>query len=91
MSPHYFNTRRNMQNYGVTFLPQSKIRFRVGYDLNTVDGPAYSSIHQGTEQFLLQNLSATLTQYRLGVDFRFLPRRISAMTRFGATTRPIRE
>jgi len=74
MSPHYFNTRRNMQNYGVTFLPQSKIRFRVGYDLNTVDGPAYSSIHQGTEQFLLQNLSATLTQYRLGVDFRFLPK-----------------
>jgi hypothetical protein len=74
MSPHYFNTRRNMQNYGVTFLPQSKIRFRVGYDLNTNDGPAYSSIHQGTEQFLLQNLSATLTQYRLGVDFRFLPK-----------------
>jgi hypothetical protein len=74
MSPHYFNTRRNMQTYGVTFLPQSKIRFRVGYDLNTVDGPAYSSIHQGTEQFLLQNLSATLTQYRLGVDFRFLPK-----------------
>jgi hypothetical protein len=74
MSPHYFNTRRNMQNYGVTFLPQSKIRFRVGYDLNTNDGPAYSSIHQGTEQFLLQNLSSTLTQYRLGVDFRFLPK-----------------
>jgi hypothetical protein len=74
MSPHYFNTRRNMQNYGVTFLPQSKIRFRVGYDLNTNEGPDYSSIHQGTEQFLLQNLSATLTQYRLGVDFRFLPR-----------------
>ena len=74
MSPHYFNTRRNMQNYGVTFLPQSKIRFRVGYDLNTNEGPDYSSIHQGTEQFLLQNLSATLTQYRLGVDFRFLPK-----------------
>jgi hypothetical protein len=74
MSPHYFNTRRNMQDYGVTFLPQSKIRFRVGYNYNTNEGPAYSSIHQGTEQFLLQNVSATLTQYRLGVDFRFLPK-----------------
>jgi hypothetical protein len=74
VSPHYFNTRRNVQNYGVTFLPQSKIRFRVGYDLNTNNGPAFTALHQGTEQFLSQNVSATLTQYRLGVDFRFLPK-----------------
>jgi hypothetical protein len=74
VSPHYFNTRRNVQNYGVTFLPQSKIRFRVGYDLNTNNGPAFTAFHQGTEQFLSQNVSATLTQYRLGVDFRFLPK-----------------
>jgi hypothetical protein len=73
MSPNYFNTRRNMQNYGVTILPDSKIRFRFGYNHNTNDGPAYSAIHEGTEQFLLSNLSATMTQYRLGVDFRFLP------------------
>jgi hypothetical protein len=74
MSPHYFNTRRNMQNYGVTILPDSKIRFRVGYNHNTNSGPAYDVIHEGTDQFLLQHLSATLTQYRFGVDFRFLPR-----------------
>jgi len=74
MSPNYFNTRRNMQHYGLTLLPDAKIRLRVGYDYNTNEGPAYSSIHEGTEQFLLQNLSATLSQYRLGVDFRFLPR-----------------
>jgi hypothetical protein len=73
MSPHYFNTRRNMQHYGLTLLPEAKIRLRVGYDYNTNKGPAYSTIHEGTEQFLLQNLSATLSQYRLGVDFRFLP------------------
>ncbi len=74
MSPHYFNTRRNMQNYGVTILPDSKIRLRLGYNHNTNVGPSFSSIHEGTEQFLFQNLSATMTQYRLGVDFRFLPR-----------------
>jgi hypothetical protein len=73
MSPHYYDTRRNMQNYNVTFLPQSKIRFRAGYDLNTNEGPAFTTFHQGTEQFLFENISATLTQYRLGVDFRFLP------------------
>jgi hypothetical protein len=73
MSPHYFNTRRNMQNYGLLLLPDSKIRFRVGYNHNTNSGPAYDVIHEGTDQFLFQHLSATLTQYRFGVDFRFLP------------------
>jgi hypothetical protein len=73
-SPHYYNTRRNMQNYGVTFLPDSKIRVRLGYNYNTNKGPTFSTIHQGTEQFLAQNFSGTLTQYRLGIDFRFLPR-----------------
>ena len=74
MSPHYFNTRRNMQNYGLLLLPDSKIRFRVGYNYNANSGPAYDVIHEGTDQFLFQNTSATLSQYRLGVDFRFLPR-----------------
>jgi len=74
MSPHYFNTRRNMQNYGLMLLPDSKIRFRVGYNYNTVIGPAYNTTHYGTEQFLLEHLSSTLTQYRFGVDFRILPR-----------------
>ena len=73
VTPHYFNTRRNMQNYGLTLLPDSKIRVRLGYNHNTNSGPYYSTIHEGTEQFLYQNLSTTMTQYRLGVDFRFLP------------------
>jgi hypothetical protein len=72
-SPESFYTRRNMQNYGLTVLPDSKIRFRLGYDQNTVYGPGDSTIHQGTEQFLLQNYSTHMQQYRLGVDFRFLP------------------
>ena len=74
MSPHYFNTRRNMQNYGLTILPDAKIRFRIGYNYSTNTGPSYSTLHEGTEQFLLQNLSSGVSQYRLGVDFRFLPK-----------------
>jgi hypothetical protein len=73
LSPHYMNTRRNMQDYNVTILPDSKIRFRLGYNRNTNVGPSYSTIHEGTEQLLTQDLSATMSQYRLGVDFRFLP------------------
>lgn len=73
-SPHEFNTRRNMQNYGLILLPDSKIRFRLGYNHNTNVGPAFTTLHQGTEQFLLQNLSSGITQYRFAVDFRFLPR-----------------
>lgn len=74
MSPHYYNTRRNMQNYGLTLLPDAKIRFRVGYNHSTNVGPAFNTDHEGTDQFVFQNLSAGLSQYRLGVDFRFLPR-----------------
>jgi hypothetical protein len=73
MSPNYYNTRRNMQNYGLTILPDSKIRFRVGYDHNGNSGPAYSSIHEGGDQLLLRSISSTMSQYRFGVDFRFLP------------------
>lgn len=73
-SPHYYNTRRNMQNYGLTLLPDSKIRFRLGYNHYSNDGPAYTTLHEGTEQYLFENLSATMNQYRVGVDFRFLPR-----------------
>lgn len=73
-TPHSFYTRRNMQNYGVTILPDSKVRFRVGYDQNTVYGPGFSTIHQGTEQYLQTNYATHTYQYRLGVDFRFLPR-----------------
>jgi hypothetical protein len=73
-SPHNFYTRRNMQNYDLTILPDSKIRFRLGYDQNTVYGPGDSTIHVGAEQYLLQNNWFRLQQYRLGVDFRFLLR-----------------
>src|ERR1700741_2013314 len=73
-SPAAFYTARNMQNYGVTFLPDSKIRVRIGYDQNTLYGPGFSTTHEGTDQYLSQNYSVHNRNYRLGVDFRFLPR-----------------
>jgi hypothetical protein len=73
-SPHLFNTRRNLQDYNLLLLPESKVRFRIGYSRNTNDGPSYSTIHQGTEQLLLQDYQTTVNTYRLGFDLRLLPR-----------------
>jgi len=73
-SPAAFYTARNMQNYGLTILPDSKIRFRVGYDQNTMYGPGFSTTHEGSDEYLSQYNSLHSRNYRLGVDFRFLPR-----------------
>ena len=73
-SPHLMNTRRKLGDYSLMLLPQSKIRLRMGYSRNTNDGPTFTTIHQGTEQLLLQDWKTTTNTYRLGVDFRLLPR-----------------
>ena len=73
-SPHLFNTRRKLGDYGLTLLPDSKIRFRAGYSRNIVEGPVFSSIHEGTEQALFEDYKTTVNTYRIGVDFRLLPR-----------------
>jgi opacity protein-like surface antigen len=73
-SPAAYYTTRNMQDYRLTILPDSKVRFRVGYDQNTMYGPGFSTTHEGTDQYLTQDYSIHNRNYRLGVDFRFLPR-----------------
>ena len=73
-SPHLFNTRRKLGDYNLLLLPQSRLRFRLGYSRNTVEGPVLSSIHQGTEQALFEDYKTTVNTYRIGVDFKLLPR-----------------
>ena len=73
-SPHLMNTRRKLGDYSLLLLPQSRVRFRLGYARNINEGPALSTIHQGTEQLLLQDWKTTVNTYRFGVDFRVLPR-----------------
>jgi len=68
------NTRRKLGDYSLLLLPQSRIRFRLGYSRNINEGPALSSIHQGTEQLLFQDWKTTVNTYRAGVDFRLFPR-----------------
>jgi len=73
-SPHEMNTRRNMGNYNLVIHPEAKVRFRMGYSNNNVEGPALTTIHQGTEQLLLENVKTTVNAYRLGMDIKVLPR-----------------
>ena len=44
-----------MSDYNLLLLPQSKIRFRLGYSRNIDEGPSFTTIHQGTEQLLFQD------------------------------------
>src|SRR5580704_9844643 len=67
-SPHTMNTRRKMGDYNLTLRPQSPVRFRMGYSRNIIEGPAFTTIHQGTEQFLLEDVKTTVNTYRLGID-----------------------
>jgi hypothetical protein len=73
-SPHNMNTRRKMGDYNLIIRPESKVRLRMGYSRNTMEGPAFSSVHEGTDQFLLQDVKTTTDAYRVGVDVMVLPR-----------------
>ena len=73
-SPHLFETRRRMSDYNLLLRPESKIRFRLGYSRSVNDGPSFTTIHQGTEQLLFQDTRDTVNAYRMGVDFKVLPR-----------------
>jgi len=73
-SPHNMNTRRKMGDYNLIIHPESRMRFRMGYSRNIVEGPAFTTVHQGTEQFLLQDVKTTVNAYRLGIDIKILPR-----------------
>jgi hypothetical protein len=72
VSPAALFLVQRMQDYNLTLLPQSHVRFRLGYYRDVNEGPSYSSF-AGTTNFLLaQNFQMTTNAYHLGVDFRFL-------------------
>ena len=79
-SPHALYLVRQMQDYDLTLLPESRVRFRLGYSHNSNDGPSLNSFAGstvGVTNFsfpLEQNVSITTNSYRMGVDFRVLPK-----------------
>ncbi|HUA18674.1 MAG TPA: hypothetical protein VMB25_08015 [Bryobacteraceae bacterium] len=68
------DTVRRMQDYDVTLLPQSRVRFRLGFSHYRDEGPGFFTTDSGTVPDFPQNYSYTTNAYRAGVDFRILPR-----------------
>jgi len=73
-SPHLFNTTRKMSDISLTLLPLSVVKFRLEYTRNVNDGPFFSTIHEGTEGLLAGTMRTGLDTYRIGVDYKVLPR-----------------
>jgi hypothetical protein len=62
-----------MSEVDLTLLPQSKLSFRLGYSRNNMTGPSFTSLHTGTDALLYQPWNTTVNDYRMGVDWKFLP------------------
>jgi hypothetical protein len=73
-SPHAFQTSRRMTDLGLTLFPQSRVRVRLGYSRSINEGPSLSTIHEGTDTVVFQGWKTTINAYRIGVDFKFIPR-----------------
>jgi hypothetical protein len=73
-SPQALNLSRHMQDYDLTLLPQSRLRFRLGYSRNTNSGLAAGSVEGGTEPLLSQTLLYRTSSYRFGADYRGIPK-----------------
>ena len=55
-------------------LPQSRLRFRLGYSRNVSEGPGLESYDSGVLPQFTTAYRTTENAYRAGVDFRFLPK-----------------
>ena len=67
-SPHTYYNTQNLYNFDLVLLPTQPISFRADYNRNRFIGPAYSSIHEGTDALTNQDTNNTLNGYRFGVD-----------------------
>lgn len=69
-SPHTYYDTQNLYNYDLVLFPMHRLSFRLNYNRNRIIGPAFSSVHEGTEALLNQNWNDTMNGLRFGADFR---------------------
>jgi hypothetical protein len=69
-SPHGYYNRQNLYNFGIVVLPMSRLSFRLDYNRNRFIGPAFSSLHEGTDASTSESTNNALNGYRFGADFR---------------------
>jgi hypothetical protein len=83
-SLHALYLVRRMSDFDLTLLPQSRVRFRLGYTRNIQEGPSFTTFGgatfldpptgYGTQTELFQDWKTTLNAYHFGVDFQVLPK-----------------
>jgi hypothetical protein len=73
-SPHALDLVRRMQDYNLTLLPQSRVTLRLGFSHNRDEGPGFFTTDGGTVPEFNEHYSYTTNSYRVGVDFKLLPR-----------------
>src|SRR5208282_1862867 len=73
-SPHSLDLVHRMQDYDLTLLPQSRVRFRLGYSRHVEEGPSLTTEDATVEIPMAQNFEETTNAYRMGVDFNVLPK-----------------
>jgi hypothetical protein len=73
-SPHALDLVRRVQNYDLTLLPESRVRFRLGYSRNRDEGPGFFTTDGGTISAFPEVFSYTTNAYRAGIDVLVLPR-----------------
>lgn len=72
-SPNALNYDRHMQDYDLLLFPESRLRFRLGYSRVTTGGPG-STGYEPTSAVVGSTVRAITNEYRLGLDYRGLPR-----------------
>jgi hypothetical protein len=75
-SPHALYEDRHMQDYDLTLLPESRIRFRLGYSHIFSGGPGDTTLEGGTDTELSQTTATTTDAYRVGADYRGIARTV---------------
>jgi hypothetical protein len=73
-SPQALNVSRKMQDYDLTLFPHGRLSVRAGYSRNADTGPASTPLEGGTEPILSETVSEITNSYRMGVDYRGLPK-----------------
>jgi hypothetical protein len=82
-SQHFADTRRNYQDQDLTLLPQSAIKFFLGYSRNTQAGPAITSMQlfdsRGDQYPLFANINRQQNEYRAGFEAGYAGWRLNVM------------
>ena len=81
-SPHRYENVRRMIDGTLTLAPQAPVSLRLGYNRVRVEGPSWTTFHEGTDPLLFQPLDHRNDAYQIGIDFKVLPKTVFAYDQF---------